>query len=98
MEKKPGPKRQKSTGDLVRQTILLPEDLKHLVARESYTCGVSQNELISRAIRAYLTREEPGAGEEPDAEFESVVGIFGKGLPRDLAVEHDRHIYHKEDH
>ncbi len=96
MDKKPGAKRQRNTGNLVRQTILLPEDLKHLVARESYTYGVSQNELISRAIRAYLTEEEPGAGEEPDADFESIVGIFGKGLPRNLAADHDHHIYHKE--
>jgi hypothetical protein len=98
MEKKPGPRRQKSTGNLVRQTVLIPEDLKHLVVRESYAYGVSQNELISRAIRAYLAGEEPGPGDEPDGEFASVVGMFGKGLPRDLAAEHDRHLYHKEDH
>lgn len=96
MEKKAKPSRQKSPeGGLVRQTILLPRDLKQLVARESYTYGISQNELISRALRAYLEREEAGSVEQPDDDFESIVGLFGKGLPEDLAAEHDKYIYGK---
>lgn len=98
MEKKDRTARQKSPEEgLVRQTILLPRGLKQMVVRESYAYGISQNELISRALRAYLEREEVNGTEERDEEFESIIGMFGKGLPADLAADHDRYIYGKGD-
>jgi hypothetical protein len=89
--------------DSVRKTIYIPEGLQRRLERESVIEGVSQTELIRRAVAGYLEVRETAAYEvekedERLKERKRLLGSFvvlieEDDLPEDLARNHDKYLY-----
>jgi hypothetical protein len=58
----------------IRKTIYIPEELQKKLAQESIVAGVSQTELIRRAIASYLEFLE--TGKRPDDRIREVAGCL----------------------
>ena len=72
-----------------RTSIMLPQDLKARAARYADRRGVSLGRLIRDSLEERISRD---AGPKEDPFFADAFVFRGRS-PKDLARNHDRHLY-----
>ena len=73
-----------------RTTIMLPQDLKHRVVRESQRLGVSLGEYVRVSLESALGREDQSGSDDP---LFSDDAVFSGHAPRDASATHDEYLY-----
>lgn len=80
-------------GVIRKQTYLTPE-LDRAVKTLSRTRGVSEAEIIQRAVADFVERTQAYTTGDP---FDELVGYINEGLPTDVAEYHDKYLYGKHE-
>ena len=75
---------------MYRTTIMLPEELKSRVVRESASLGVSLGEFVRGALAAAL--DDGTSSEDNDTLFSDHASYAGKA-PKNAAASHDDYLY-----
>jgi len=77
---------------MYRTTIMLPEDLKSRVVRESNSLGISLGEFVRGALAAAL---DVNAGDPVNDTLLSDNASYAGKTPSDMAQRHDEYLYGK---